>query len=182
MSLATISNLQGGSLQLVIVRYGFGLNSEIQSAQLQQGIVHYPIKVLQNDFKFTVQFRSVADYGKMQTFIHTADKYAVSPAALGQGAINGALRFYYPEMGLDYLGFVRVSPMGGKKFDFAPKIDYTMVLIKDSIYSPTQNATQVPGFGNIVGGDTVDVNSATGDPALIPPAAPLGPAPGPGGG
>jgi hypothetical protein len=172
MSLATLSG-PGGSLQLPVVATSYGLHSEIQEAQLHTSVVYYPIKVLQDDFKFTVQFRKVQDYTQAQNFIHQANQQAMTRGNMGLNVLNGAMRFNWPEMGLDYQGYIKNSPMGYKKFDWAPRIEYTMILVRDSIYSPTYGATQAANYNQAFGNDNLNTGAAVGaaEPILNPPPA-----------
>ena len=170
MSLATLST-NSGSLQLPVVATNYGLRSDIQEAQLHTSAVYYPIKVLQDDFKFTVQFRKIEDYTQAQNFIHQANQQSMSQENMGLNILAGAMRFNWPEMGLDYSGFVKNSPMGYKKFDWAPRIEYTMILVRDSIYSPTYGATQAPNFNQAFGTDNQNTGAAVAaaEPRLNPP-------------
>jgi len=176
MSLATLSTTSSGSLQLPVIATNYGLRSNIEEAQTKQSTVYYPIKVLQDDFKFTVQFARIRDYQQAQTFIHQATQRLMSADLAGEAVLSGYFRFNWPEMGIDYQGFIKNSPMGGKKFDYSPIVEYTMILVRDSIYSPTYGSTQVPGFENVAGNDLLNTGAAVrnADPILNPPTAPTG--------
>jgi hypothetical protein len=180
MSLAILSTASGGSLRLPVVATNFGLRSNIEEAQVKQSTVYYPIKVLQDDFKFTVQFSRIRDYQEAQTFIYQATKRLMAADLAGEAVLSGYFRFNWPEMGIDYQGFIKNSPMGGKKFDYSPIVEYTMILVRDSIYSPTYRSTQVPGFESIAGQDLMNTGAAVrnADPILNPPIQPTAPPPG----
>jgi|SRR3954469_14264936 hypothetical protein len=174
MSLATLST-NAGSLQLPVVKTFYGLHSMIEEAQLHTSAVYYPVKVLQDNFKFTVQFRKIEDYTQAQNFIHQSNQQAMADQNMGLNALAGAMRFNWPEMGLDYSGYIINSPMGYKKWDFAPRIEYTMMLVRDSIYSPTYGNTNVPTFNQAFGNDNLNTGAAVNNnPALNPPAPPAG--------
>ena len=175
--LPTLSG-QSGSIQLPVVSFNFGLNSQIESAQLHERTVYYPIKVLQDDFSFTVQFRSEQAYEQAQQFIQTSMKQLTTQQMSGTNVLSGGLRFSWPELNIDYQGFVKQSPMGAKKWDFAPRITYIMILVQDSIYTPTYNASDVPAFSNIYGPNTLNAPGAVaGAESFINPPT-QAPAPG----
>lgn len=174
MSLATLST-SAGSLQLPVVKTSYGLHSLIEEAQLHTSAVYYPIKVLQDEFKFTVQFRKIEDYTQAQNFIHQANQQAMSEQNMGTNALGGAMRFNWPEMGLDYSGYIINSPMGYKKWDVAPRIEYTMMLVRDSIYAPTYGSTNAPTANQAQGNDNLNTGAAVNNPALGgPPPPPAG--------
>lgn len=177
--LATLSGTNG-SLQLAIIAFSFGLNSQIETAQLHTRAMYYPIKVLQDDFTFTVHFRSEQAYRQAQDFIQGSMKQLTTQQYSGEAVLSGQLHLSWPQVNIDYQGFIKQSPMGAKKFDFAPKVSYTMILTQDSVYSSTYNASQVPAFNNIYGQNTLDSQAAVGgaESAIHPPPPPA-PAPTP---
>lgn len=175
--LPTLSG-QAGSIQLPVVSFNFGLNSMIEDAQLHQRTVYYPIKVLQDDFNFTVQFRSEQAYRQAQDFIQASTRQLTTEQYSGSRVLQGYLHFSWPELNIDYMGFIKQSPMGAKKWDFAPRVTYTMILVQDSIYSPTYNASDAPNFNSIYGPNTLNVPGAVqGAESFINPPA-QNPAPG----
>jgi hypothetical protein len=179
MSFANLVGSDGTSIQICIVQYNLGFSSEIQTSQLRNGVVHYPIKVVQNDFTFVVQYRSDDEYQNAQKFITNAARNALTPGK----ANGGAIRLYWPDFNLDYSGYIKSQKMGAEKFDFAPKQTYVMQCLRDSIYSPTLTYSTAPNFNAIYGTSLVDVSSAvTVDPAPVAPGinnapgqAPVGP-------
>jgi hypothetical protein len=177
--LPTLSG-QSGSIQLPVVSFTYGLTSMMEEAQLHQGVQYYPIKVVQDDFTFTVQFQSEQAYRQAQDFIERSTKQLTTQQFTGTQVTSGYLHFSWPELNIDYQGFIKQSPMGAKKWDYAPKATYTMILIQDSIYTPTYNASDVPAFNSIYGQDTLNVPDAVGraEPRLNPPP-PQAPPPGP---
>jgi len=176
--LPTLSG-QSGSIQLPVVAFTYGLSSMMEEAQLHQGVQYYPIKVVQDDFTFTVQFRSEQAYRQAQEFIQTSTRQLTTQQMSGTAVLSGYLHFSWPELNIDYQGFIKQSPMGAKKWDFAPRVNYTMILVQDSIYTPTYNASDVPAFSSIYGQDTLNAPDAVAraEPRLNPP--PPAPPPGP---
>lgn len=147
-----------GSIKVAVTSYQLGFTSQTQSAQFRLGLQHYPIKSLQNDFIFSAQFRSEEALRQAQDFVQKANDQVLNP--LGGGPAGAPIRFYWPEMGLDYKGFVKSFPLGSKKFDYAPIVQFQMVLCQDSIYTQTLDYTDIGDWKNVYG-DYVNVQQAT---------------------
>lgn len=164
-----------GSVAVNVVGYDFGYSVLLDSSQLQKGLQHYPIKALQDDFSFNVQFRSQDALLELQSFF--LSHYKLIGTNLANP--NAIIRFFWPAMSFDYAGLIKSFMMGIKKFEYAPKRTYVMQLVRDSIYTTTGGLTNTASWQNIYGTDVIDTAaSATAgiqmgvsatDPSLIPP-------------
>jgi hypothetical protein len=168
MSLATLSQKDTGSIQFAVVSYQLGFTSQTQSSQFRLGLQHYPIKSLQDDFVFKAQFSSDDALKAAQDFVSNSNNAILNPKS---GPAGAPTRFYWPEMKFDYQGFVKAVPLGAKKFDPAPQIQFQMVLCQDSIYTQSVDYTQVDNWTGIYG-DYLNTGQAT---MYNPDAVPLTP-------
>lgn len=159
-----------GYVYLNVIDYKLGLSSLLDSGQLQQGSVYYPIKALQDDLVFTVQYVSQADLLVAQKFIlnHFNKINQSNPA-------NMIMRFYWPELNFDYAGVMTQFAMGIKKFEYAPKRVYTMQLVRDSIYTVTGSFSSSVSWTSIYGTNTVNTNQD--NPWLLPTGGTPNPTP-----
>lgn len=162
-----------GALAINVYDYKLGLSSQLDSAQVRDGMMWYPIKALQDDFIFYVQFNSVDSMVKMQNFL--LSHYKNKDLTLAQQCI---IRFYWPEMQFDYAGIIKNFSMGVKKFEYAPKRMYTMQLVRDNIYTVTGGFSSTTSWQDIYGTSVVDTNPPNttpgdgtdpGDLAFTPP-------------
>ena len=163
-----------GSLAVNVYEYHFDLSSQLDSAQTRDGIQWYPIKALQDDFIFSVQFNSQLSLLNFQNFI--LQHYQNPDITLSQQSI---VRFYWPELNFDYAGIIRESTMGIKKWEWAPKRTYKMQLVRDSIFTVTGGFNSTTSWQDIYGTSTVNTNPPAlpdpggdpGDTVLTPPSS-----------
>lgn len=154
-----------GYVYLNVTNYKLGLSSLLDNGQLIDGIQYYPIKALQDDFVFTVQYTSQADLTTAQNFMLSHFKKVVNATPTDM-----IMRFYWPQLNLDYAGMIKNFSMGIKKFEYAPKREYTMQLIRDSIYSITGNFSSSVSWQSIYGTNVVNTTEN-----FIPPTNPNSP-------
>lgn len=169
MSLATLSQKDTGSIQFAVVSFQLGFTSQTQSSQYRLGLQHYPIKSLQNDFVFNAMFASEKKLEEAQDFVSKSNDAILNPKS---GPAGAPTRFYWPEMHFDYQGFVKAFPMGAKKFDYTPQVQFQMVLCQDSIYTQSVDYTNIDDWKGIYG-DFLNTTTATQfnpDPIITPPA------------
>lgn len=175
MSQAIVSSPLG-SLAVNVINYSLGYSTLIDSDQLQRGLQHYPIKALQDDFIFTLQFNNISSLNAFQNFILQHYKLIGLPQAN-----NAVIRFYWPQMSFDYAGYIREFSMGLKKFEYAPQRNYKMQLVRDSIYTTTGGYNTTASWQDIYGTDVINTappttsnggttNSPVPDPTITPPA------------
>ena len=184
MSLARLSQADVGSIKLVVISYQLGFTSQTQSAQFREGLQHYPIKSLQNDFIFNATMESEEKLEQVQAFVRDANDKILNPRS---GPAGAPMRFYWPEMGFDYEGFVKAFPMGARKWDYVPNVQFQMVLCKDSIYTQSLDYTQVDNwtgvYGDFLNTDQATVFTPNTDSGLVSPPnttpPPVTPAPAP---
>lgn len=154
---------------VTIVSYDTGLTSQIQSSQLQYSRVFYPIRATQSDFSFTIQFPNRDQYSLFQAFLLGTYRNGVG------NATDGIIRFYWPEQSIDYAGVVKQSPMGQRKFEYSPRKNYSMQLVRDSIYTTSGSFSSVTSWQDIYGEPivpNVQDDPAVGDVLSSNPPAP----------
>lgn len=155
-----------GSVYLNVTDYKLGLSSLLDNGQLLNSIVYYPIKALQDDFVFTVQYASQSDLSTAQNFMLSHFK------KIGNATpTDMIMRFYWPELNFDYAGMMTNFSMGIKKFEYAPKRQYTMQLIRDSIFTVTGTFSSSVSWQSIYGTNTVSTtqNNPWLDPPIVAP-------------
>jgi hypothetical protein len=161
-----------GYVYLNVTDYKLGLSSLLDSGQLLNGTVYYPIKALQDDFTFSVQYTSRADLLTAQNFILSHFKKITD-----SNPTEMIMRFYWPQLNLDYAGMMTQFSMGIKKFEYAPKRQYTMQLVRDSIYTVTGSFSSSVSWTSIYGNGTV--STSQDNPWLLPTAGTPAPTPPP---
>lgn len=164
-----------GTVYLNVTDYKLGLSSLLDNGQLKDGIEYYPIKALQDDLVFTAQHSSRDDLLAVQNFILSHFKKVGNSTPTDM-----IMRFYWPQMNFDYAGLMSSFQMGIKKFEYAPKRNYTMQLIRDSIYTITGTFSSAASWQSIYGNGVVSTvqGNPNLDPPFVPPTTPVTTSPG----
>lgn len=156
MSLAHIFSPIGNK-DLVITQYQIGLTgvNSVAQGRFQQFV--YPIRARQEPFKFQVQCRSQTEKASLSEFFRKHQQKSVS-----DGSYGGQLRFFWQSQQLDFLGYVKSTKGGAVRFQWAPTMDFELVLVKDLIYHQTNVSS--------TGGDWTGVYA--GPVSVTAPASP----------
>lgn len=140
------------SHKIRIISIGRGYNLQLNAAMTRKVKHYYPVRLKEQDLQFTVQCHSEAEYDALRSTIVKAQNNVLSDPN------TGIARLVWPEYKLDYLGFIPTTTGGVRRFDHAPTLPISMIMIKDSINTLTTIYSTLQGrWQDIFGANIVDV-------------------------
>jgi len=138
-----------------IASYTSGYQVQLASAVVRNQHHSYPIRIKESDIGITIQCRSVAEFDKIKKSIR------YSQTTLLNQVEKGVVRFIYPDLKLDYLGFIPQVGEGVKRFVTAPILSFTFSLFRDTINTVTRQYSNTTGkWSDITGGKEVQFDNA----------------------
>ncbi len=139
------------TFEVSIIRYTSGYQSQISTAAVRRQRHGYPIRIKESDLSITIQCRSVAEYDEIKKTI------AISQRLMLDAVNRGFVRFSYPDLDLDYLGFIPQVTEGTRRFVSAPELSFAFSLFRDTINTVTEQYSTANGtWKDIAGEDLVE--------------------------
>jgi hypothetical protein len=129
-----------------VFSYAIGYQTQLGSAAVRYQRHSYPIRIKEQDIPITIQCRSVAQFDDIKKSIRLAQVLALASIS------KATIRFSYPDLGLDYLGFIPNVSDGVRRFEAAPKLSFIFSLFKDTINTVTDQYSTVNGTWKDIAG------------------------------
>lgn len=124
---------------VTIIQYGIGYTNDSASIVRRDDRQYYPMRIRQDDLQFTIQCRSVKQYKALQEAI--SDNHQKAKTQVDTGVV----RFSYPALNLDFLGYITNGPGGIRRFEIAPTMGLNLMMVRDNINTVTSQWSSVDG-------------------------------------
>lgn len=155
------ANSNTTSFEIAITSYTIGYQSQLGSAARRLDRQHYPIRTKELDINLTIQCRSMEEYDLIRQTI------AITQGLSIYDVNRSFVRFSYPQLGLDYLGFIPNIEAGVRRFVQAPKLNFVLSLFRDTINTITNQYSESDGtWKDIAGDDLVTIGKSESDTIL----------------
>lgn len=147
--------LRPSKYKITVVNYTQGYNVTMTSATVRRQKLNYPVRIKESDFQFSIQCRSINEYDTLKKEVRTSHLKSL------ENATQGICRFIYPELEIDYLGYISQAPEGVRRFEYTPTLPLTMLLLKDTVNTLTAYTLQNVNWQDIYGTNLADLSTAT---------------------
>jgi hypothetical protein len=145
MSKLTIKVPTEGDFQLNVTQFRSPMAAEITSVQTRTMQQHFPIRSGQPDIEFTVQFRNTSDRDKFKDMVRRHQQHV-------QNIPTDWVTLFWPERNiLNWTGFLTLYPVAIKRFDYAPKVVFGVILIDSLMSEHTFASSTSAPFANVLG-------------------------------
>ncbi len=147
--------------EITITRYTSGYQTQLDNSTTRNQRHGYPRRIKEMDINITSQCRSVAEYDDIRTTMAVTQRLSLVDVD------KALVRFIYPKLNLDYLGFIPLIPGGISRFVAAPQLTFTFSLFKDTINTIANQYSSANGtWKDIAGSDLVVVRTPSDDEVL----------------
>jgi hypothetical protein len=146
MSQMILSGAYFQDIHLNVLSFSSPIFQQFVSAQTKHMIVHFPIKTNQPNISFSVQFSNEADLETFQRFIR---KHQVT--SVGEAQAVPEVKIKWPERNMDFTGFIQKFQAGGKRFNVAPRAQFTVILVKSFVTDKTTVSSKGSPYTKVYG-------------------------------
>lgn len=146
MSQMVLSGAYFEDIHLNVLSFSSPIFQQFVSAQTKHYIVHFPIKTNQPSISFAVQFSNERDYETFQRFVR---KHHV--VSVGEGQQVSEITITWPERNMNFTGFIKQFQAGGKRFNVAPRAQFTVDLIKSFVSEKTTISSKGTPYTQVYG-------------------------------
>lgn len=146
MSQMLLSGAYFNDIYLNVLSFSSPIFQQFVSAQTKHMIVHFPIKTNQPSISFAVQFSNERDYETFQRFVR---KHQI--VSVGEGQKVPEIFISWPERNMNFTGFIKKFQAGGKRFNVAPRAQFSVDLIKSFVSEKTNVSSRGTPFTNVYG-------------------------------
>ncbi len=121
----------------------FGSVSSLQTRTMQQ---HFPVRANQPNVQFSVVFRSHDEFERFSDFVREHQKECLNSNINSQ---NGVV-LWWPEREMDnWTGVIPSFEAGARKFDWAPRAKFNVLLIDSMVSRKTSTASTGDPFSGV---------------------------------
>lgn len=135
MSQLFLANNQA-NWRLNVVAFSSPISSMMQTVQTKKMAHHFPIRYVQSQIQFTVQFPSEQEFEQFQRFVRSHQQQALLNTKL--------LWMNWPERDIDnFTGVIKSFRAGGMRYNFAPRASFVVDLV-DSLAAHRTELASLP--------------------------------------
>jgi hypothetical protein len=144
--------------EISVIRYTIGYQYQVTNSVVRTQRHGYPVRTKEQDINMTIQCRSVVEYDAIRKTMELTQNLSLGVVE------HGFIRFSYPALNLDYLGFIPQIAAGTHRFDPAPQLSFTLSLFRDTINTITGLYSDSSGtWIDVVGPDPIELR----DPNVV---------------
>lgn len=140
----------GRSISVVVVGYSTTLGTQLLSSQLRDSKQNYPVRARQGSLSLKLQMRGYEEQVSLADFIRGSHLLAAA-------RVDPLVRFTYPELEMDYLGYIPDIAAGLTTGNFFPTVTVTMSLASDLLMGRTYTSSWGTSWDRVTGG-LVDID------------------------
>lgn len=135
----------GQSISVVVVGYSTTLGTQLLGSQLRDSRQNYPVRARQGSLSLKLQMRGYEEQVSLADFFRGSH-------LLSAARVDPLVRFTYPELGMDYLGYIPDIPAGLTTGNFFPTVTVTMSLASDLLMGRTYTSSWGTSWDKVTGG------------------------------
>lgn len=166
MSQLKITSYDGKIFNLNVTQFRSTMSAQINSVQLSARMDHFPIRCGQPDINFSVQFPSLDEKNKFESWVRNHQLTAGT-------ANNSEAKLFWAERNIiNWSGYVTTYRVANQRFNYAPSVTFGVSLV-DSLMSTKTTLMSLGADVSAILGVQIPAYTGSPDTILITPTAPL---------
>ena len=130
-----------------VISFSSPIYGTINTSQVHEMEIHFPIKVVQPELQFDVQFASESDFSSFQTFVRLHQQSVQwSARDANLVTLNWAARDID-----NWTGVIKKFQAGGERFNPAPKASFVVNTVTNFISSRSATPVSPPSWRTVYG-------------------------------